>query len=79
MNNIISPKLKILVFRSNIDTSEKVMQVRNELTRLDHIYRVDVDLNNSENVLRLECHPSFSSEQLEQQVDKMGFHCSKLK
>lgn len=50
--------LNVLVFRSNIDTSLKANQVRQILLSNGQIYQVDVDLENIDNVLRVEGMPS---------------------
>ena len=77
-NNIISESLKILVFRTDIDTSQKAFLVQNKLQQVDSVYRVDIDLEDSENVLRVECHPDCRPEDIEKQVEGLGFACSEF-
>jgi hypothetical protein len=61
-NNIITESLKVLVFHSNIDTLEKVELIRGTLLENDQIYQVDVDLEDADNLLRVECHPESSAQ-----------------
>ena len=78
MDNLIANNLKVLVFRSNINTGEKTDQIRKALLDSDQIYQVDVDLDDVDNVLRVVCHPDFPSKQLREQVYQLGFECAPL-
>lgn len=73
VHNIIAEGLKVLVFRSDIDSIQKVKLVQNKLLRVTDIYRADVDLDDYEHVLRVECHPDCSSKLIEEQIAQLGF------
>lgn len=77
-NNLISENLKVLVLRSNIDALAKVDQVRETLLSNRDIYQVDVDLDDIDHVLRIECHPDYSSTQIKELVSQLGFECTPL-
>lgn len=77
-NNIIADNLKVLVFKSNIDTPAKVDRARGALLDDDHIYQVDVDLEDYDNVLRVECHPQRSARFVIEQLQKAGFTGARL-
>ena len=69
---------QILVFSSNIDAIEKVNQVKAGLLSNSKVYSVHVDLEDWEYVLRVEAHPGLYPNQIEEQINKMGFKCSEL-
>lgn len=76
--NIISENLKVLVFSSNIDTPAKADRTRKELMELDEVYRVDVDLDDREKVLRIECHPHCEAKLIGKKVTNLGFRSERL-
>ncbi len=76
--NIISEHLKVLVFSSNINTKSKAGQTKKELMELDGVYRADVDLNDPDKVLRIECHPRCEEELIEKKVTDLGFRSDRL-
>lgn len=78
MNNLIAENLKVLVFRSNIDTPAKANQVQKRLLPNRRIYRLDIDLKDIDNVLRVECHPDCSSELIEEALAELRFKCAEL-
>lgn len=77
-NNIISENLKVLVFSSNINTPIKVERTKKELMELDNVYQVDVDLDDRDNVLRIECHPHFEAKLIDKKVSNLGFRSDRL-
>ena len=77
-NNIISEDLKILVFRSDIDTPQNATFVQIELQQMAGVFKVDVDIEDSENVLRVECHPDSSSKRIKGKLVQIGFTCSEF-
>ncbi|MCW9705514.1 hypothetical protein [Fodinibius salsisoli] len=77
-NNIIADNLKVLVFKSNIDTPAKVNHIQGTLLDDDYIYQVDVDLEDCDNVLRVECHPRSSAQRMIEQLHKAGFTGARL-
>ncbi|HLR25012.1 MAG TPA: heavy metal-associated domain-containing protein [Fodinibius sp.] len=78
VNNIISEDLKILVFRTNIKTSQSATTVRKVLLPLDGVYSVNIDLEDSENVLRVECHPDASPKIIKKLLAKLGWNSTEL-
>lgn len=68
----------ILVFRSNINTRLKAGLVGDTLRKIDGVYAVNVDLEDRENILRVECHSVISPVYIEKQVARLGFECSEL-
>lgn len=76
--NIISENLKVLVFSSNINTPDKVDRTQKELLPLDDVYRVDVDLDDRDKVLRVECHPHCEAELIVEKVTNLGFRSDRL-
>ena len=68
----------ILVFRSNIDDIYKAAIVCRELEKMDGIYRVNIDLDDWENILRLECDPEINAYRIQQTISQLGFECDEL-
>lgn len=77
-DNVISEDLKILVFRSNIDTPNKAVLAGSELMQMNEIYRVDINFEVDENILHVECHPDCSVEKVKKQIAKWDFMCSEF-
>ena len=78
LNEIFVENKNILVFRSNIDDIYKAAIVRPELEKIDGVYRVNVDLDDWENVLRLECNPEINEHHIQQAISQLGFECDEL-
>lgn len=76
--NIISENLKVLVFSSNINTKIKVDRTKKVLMEFDDVYRVDVDLDDRDKVLRIECHPHCKAGLIEKKVTDLGFRSDRL-
>jgi hypothetical protein len=74
----LSAAKNILVFRSNIDDNYKVSKVCAELKKMDGVYRVNVDLDDWENILRLECDPKINESRIHQAVLTLGLECDEL-
>jgi hypothetical protein len=53
LNEIFVANKNILVFRSNIDDTYKAAIVCAELEKIDGLYRVNIDLDDWENILRI--------------------------
>jgi hypothetical protein len=68
----------ILVFRSNIDDIYKAAIVCAELQKLDGIYSVNIDLDDWENILRLECALEITEDRIRQVVSLLGYDCNEL-
>ena len=75
---ITSDTGQVLVFRSNIDHPAKADFVKAELLKNNKVYHTNVDLDDWENVLRVECHPALQAAILEELIRKLGFTCSEL-
>ena len=76
--NIISENLKVLVFSSDINTRIKANRTKKELMALDGVYRADVDLDDPDKVLRIECHPYCEAALIEEKMTKLGFRSDRL-
>jgi copper chaperone CopZ len=68
----------ILVFRSNIDDTYKAAMVCTQLEKIDGVYRVNVDLDDWENILRIECDPQINEHPIRQVVSQLGYYCDEL-
>lgn len=68
----------ILVFRSNIDDIYKAAIACAELEKMDGVYRANVDLEDWENILRLECDPGINEQRVQQTISQLGFECDEL-
>ncbi len=68
----------MLVFSSDINAPIKVERTKKELMKLDDVYQVDVDLDDRDNVLRIECHPHCEAEVIEKKVTDLGFRSESL-
>lgn len=68
----------ILVFRSNIDDNYKAAIVCVELGKMDGVNRVNIDLDDWENILRLECDPGINEHRIRQVVSQLGYDCDEL-
>lgn len=77
-NDILLANTNILVFRSNIDDNHKAAIVCAELKKMDGIYKVNVDLDDWENILRLECDPQINEDHIQQVVSHLGLECGEL-
>ena len=78
LSEIFIANKKIMVFRSNIDNKYKAAIVCNELKKMDGVHRVNVDLEDWENILRLECEPEINEYLIQQVVSQLGFECDEL-
>lgn len=77
-NEILLANTNILVFRSNIDDNYKAAIVCSELEKVDGIYHANVDLDDWENILRLECDPQIKEHHIRQVVSHLGLECDEL-
>lgn len=78
VNNIISEDLKILVFGTDIDSPKSAASLQSALMLMNGIYSVDIDLEYSENVLRVECHPETSPKLIVELLAELGFNSAEL-
>lgn len=68
----------VLVFRSNIDTDQNVALACRELLKLSGVHQATIDLDDWENVLRVVCDPVIHSDDIEKEVNNLGFECEEL-
>ena len=77
-NEIFVETDHILVFRSNIDDIYKASRVCTELGKMEGVCHVNVDLDDWENILRLECDATITEYHVRQIVSQLGFQCVEL-
>lgn len=78
LNDISVETDHILIFRSNIDDRYKAAEVCIELKKMKGIHRVNVDLNDWENILRIECKLEINEHRVLKVVSQLGFACEEL-
>lgn len=78
LNQFFVATENILVFGSNIDNRYKAAIVCGELAKMDGVYIVNVDLNDWENVLRVQCDSLITQDYIQQVIAKLGFQCYEL-
>ena len=67
----------IFVFRTNIDSSLVFIHLYRELKELPGVFDCSIDLEDCDNVLRIEC-MNTSAEQIIEIVHRDGFLCEEL-
>lgn len=77
-DKILVAQHQILVFRSNIDNHRKAALACRVLGKIEGVYHVNVDLEDWEKVLRVECDPIIQVRKIEEQISQLGFECSEL-
>jgi hypothetical protein len=77
-DNILVAQPQVLVFRSNIDDERKAVLAGRALMKTAGIHRVNVDLEDWEKVLRVECNSVIQARNIEEQISRLGFECSEL-
>lgn len=77
-DSILSTKLEVLVFRTNINSQFKVDLIMNLLAKIEGVYSAHVDLEDWENILRIECQPELSARDIEYHMARFGIDCSEL-
>jgi hypothetical protein len=78
LNKILPCNKIILVFRSNIADKSNAVIVCTELKKMDGVYEVNIDLNDWEKILRLECDREIDERRIQQAVTALGFQCNEL-
>lgn len=69
---------QILVFRSNIDNSQKARLVCNRILKMDGVLKANVDLDDWENIVRVVCDERIRARQIEKEAAQLGFFCTEL-
>lgn len=77
-NQTATTNQQILVFGSNIDTQLKETVVKVLLQDLPGVTNINVDRENWERVLRLECSSEVPSDLVVAKVRSIGFKCYEL-
>lgn len=71
-------KASLHIFGTSINSTSKVQEVCDKLYKMEAIKNVNVDLDDWENVLRIECHVQIETEKLNNIITAMGFYCYDL-
>lgn len=71
-------KRKVLVFRSNIPTIKVGKRVLEQLKTVEGVSCANVDLEDWENILRVECSSRVQASQIECIVTQFGCECTEL-
>jgi hypothetical protein len=77
-NTIKVERLQILIFRSTIDNAQKAKLACCELMKIEGVHHANVDLEDWENILRVECDGNIHAKQVEDQIARLGFECFEL-
>jgi hypothetical protein len=78
LKEIFAETNHILVFRSNIDDKYKASKVCARLEKVNGVLHANIDLDDWENILRLECDSEINEHRIRQIVSQSGFECEKL-
>lgn len=70
-------KMEVLVFKTNLTDSKRISDIENTLDLHPHILRWNVDLNDCDNILRIECNKLMGNE-VETLLWKAGYYCEEL-
>lgn len=74
----MEPQLKILVFKTNLETEEGIRAVSTVLNDRPEILRWTVDQWDVDNVLRIEASEHSSPSLVMEMIRKVGFDCDEL-
>ena len=66
------------MYLSNPDDTYKAAIVCTQLETMDGVYRVNVDLDDWENILRIECDPEINEHHIRQAASQLGYYCDEL-
>ena len=70
--------MQLLIYKTNINTPQKVASIQELFEETKGIFKLTVDLEDVDNVLRIEASDLIKEEELLNQVTKKGFMCSDL-
>lgn len=70
--------MQLLIYKTNINTPQKVASIQELFEETKGIFKFTVDLEDVDNVLRIEASDLIKEEELLNQVTKKGFMCSDL-
>ena len=77
-DNLLEGQHQVLVFHSNIDDERKAVLAGRALMKTKGINRVNVDLEDWENILRVECESFIQARHIEARICQLGFKCYEL-
>lgn len=69
--------MEILVFKTNLTDSKRISDVESALDIHPHIRKWNVDLNDCDNILRIEAN-DLSPKEVENMLLKAGYYCEEL-
>lgn len=67
----------IKIFRTNVQTEYQVVEITNLLLREFHNFKISIDLEDWEKILRVQGN-GFKSEDIERIVSAYGYRCEEL-
>ncbi|WP_075340522.1 hypothetical protein [Tenacibaculum agarivorans] len=70
--------MKLFIFKTDIDTPAKVDSINSIFNNNNNIIDVSIDLEDIDNVLRIEAEDTVSKTYLTHQVINKGFNCEEL-
>jgi hypothetical protein len=74
---LINTVMEVLVFKTNINLIRDVLRVRPQLEKCQDIIDWNVDISDSDKVLRIEANYDISDE-VKEIICRKGYHCSEL-
>ena len=69
---------EVLIFSTSISSSVQAEFVCETLLKNQDIYKVTVDTEDWEKILRIECASTISNQKIKEVVDELGFRCTEL-
>ncbi len=70
--------MKVLVFKTNIQSEGKVQQVRSLFSRHNAVLKLTVDTDDEDKVLRIETRNNLKEKEVVSLVQQSGFQCEVL-
>lgn len=70
--------MKLFIYGTNIDTEHKVKSIHKLFNQDDNIINVSIDLEDVDNVLRIETTDFINEDDIVTKVKKDGFNCIAL-
>lgn len=74
----INKKMNILVFKTNIDNTEKLASVNNSFSGIPKIYLWSVDMEDIDNVLRVETSGDIAESNIIDLLNEINVYCQDL-
>ncbi|UOB17581.1 hypothetical protein [Abyssalbus ytuae] len=70
--------MKLLIFRTDIKTKKKVKHISPLFRRFSNIHKWYIDLEDVDNVLKIEASGNLTENDVVKFVNSMGFYCEPL-